>query len=388
MPHARTRHAEELIKKLAKLWPIIGILGLRQVGKTTLLKRLEGLIVELISLDLESYKLDAERSAQAFLGKLSRPTGIDEIQKVPSLFDALKWIVDQKRIPGQFFITGSSAFSSKAGIQESLTGRIGMLQLYPMTLSEIHSQVLAPLPSVSPSPKPPRFNTLDFSITMVRGGMPIPCFLRDEDSRSTYWQGWLETTLYRDLSRVFKGRFDPELAHSILNEMAKAFREGLRPTLKNFSLDSRKLRKYLEAMEQIFLVRRTRCHELGYGTESWMLGDSGLACSLMEAKEGEGATLTLVRHCLLNELGAIHQYRGKLFPFAYYQGTKGTIIDLFIGRVPVKIVTTAKLNEWDERSLAACMKRLKVDQGILCAPVDKPTFSKKGISIVPWTFWS
>jgi len=64
---------------------------------------------------------------------------IDEVQKAPNLFDAIKLRVDKKRIPGSYFLTGSSSFSSKIGIHESLTGRIAISHLHPLSLAELHA---------------------------------------------------------------------------------------------------------------------------------------------------------------------------------------------------------------------------------------------------------
>jgi hypothetical protein len=73
------------------------------------------------SLDDESGLEDALLSGKTFLSKLGTPAVIDEVQKAPRLFDAIKLKVDLNRRPGGYFLTGSSQFSSKIGIRESLT---------------------------------------------------------------------------------------------------------------------------------------------------------------------------------------------------------------------------------------------------------------------------
>lgn len=83
-----------------------------------------------------------------FLAKRSFPVLIDEDQKVLKIFDACKARIDRKRIPGQFFLTGSTQFSERIGIRESLTGRIGMTHFYPLTLSEANEQQFRQLTSL------------------------------------------------------------------------------------------------------------------------------------------------------------------------------------------------------------------------------------------------
>src|SRR3989338_7871688 len=123
MAHQRPRHLTARITKFAKFWPVVGILGLRQSGKSTLLRdQLKA--GQYVTFDEEDIREDAESSVKQFLSKLSRPVIIDEAQKVPKIFDQIKAEVDKKKIPGDFYVTGSSNFTKHEEISESLTGRI------------------------------------------------------------------------------------------------------------------------------------------------------------------------------------------------------------------------------------------------------------------------
>ncbi len=121
----------------------VGVLGLRQCGKSTLLSSLLG-VPNQVTLDDQDAVEDARISAKNFLAKLPTPLAIDEAQKVPALFDAIKLAVDRRRAPGKYFLTGSSQFSARLGIRESLTGRIGLHYLYPLTLAEAHQVDFSP----------------------------------------------------------------------------------------------------------------------------------------------------------------------------------------------------------------------------------------------------
>jgi len=110
---------------------------MRQVGKSTLLRDLLGL-TNLVTLDDEEVRADAESASKLFLSKYPRPFLIDEVQKVPKLFDAIKSEVDRNRIPGLFYLSGSQRFSHGELTQESLTGRIATIRLYPLTLLEAY----------------------------------------------------------------------------------------------------------------------------------------------------------------------------------------------------------------------------------------------------------
>ncbi len=393
MPHERIRHVLPLLKKLGSFSPSVGVLGLRQVGKTTLITQQLG-IKNCYSLDDSEIKNEAQTSAKTFLSRIALPAVLDEVQKAPELFDAIKLRIDRKRIPGQYYLTGSTEFSSKLGIRESLTGRIATLQLYPLTLAEAYGEsfqpkrVLTPIHSLET-----RFTAEQAAESLAKGGLPVPLFMRDASVRSLYFDQWLETAILRDIARVFGRSYDPDIARSILDRIGLLLKEGRVPSLGDFKIESRKLRKYLSAMESIFLLKRLPCHQEGTGLDRWMVGDSGLAASLMRAEHGEGVTLSLARHFVLNEIFANCQYRGQpIHPHYYKSAQSKEAVDLVWDQVPIKIVHAPPSKiplGWFEKPVLGAMKKLGSKFGLIVAPVDRPTFPKTGgIAIVPWTFWS
>jgi predicted AAA+ superfamily ATPase len=393
MPHFRHRFAAKYILKLAKLWPVIGLVGLRQTGKTTLMQNLFN-IDHVVSLDDLAAREEAIKSPKTFLEKLETPVVLDEVQKAPPIFDAIKLNVDRKRIPGSYFLTGSTAFSSKIGIRESLTGRIGLVELFPMSMAELHDKSFRPIKLLSSPAEPPRFHSEALGRAALAGGMPIPAFMRDQAQRHLYWRSWLETTILRDLSRFFKRGFDPDFAFALLDKMAYLLREGELPTLKHFSQPARKVREYLSAMEEIFLLRKINCHPSGIGKEVWLLMDSGLAAYLMGTAIGENVTLSLVRHFIWNELNIQAEYQGKRLARIYYKSAQGNPVDIVIDNIPFRIVSTQasliKRRDWEERPLGGAMKKLGAKFGYLIGPVDKIEMPPKngGIGVLPWTVWS
>ncbi len=397
MPHFRNRFAIPIIDKLAKLWPVIGIIGLRQSGKTTLMKNILG-IEHITTFDDIAVREEAIRSPKTFLEKLNHPVVLDEVQKAPPIFDEIKLRVDQQRVPGSYYITGSTSFSNKIGIGESLTGRIGLIELFPMSLAELNNKEFRKITHLS---EPiiqhqfkPRFESAVLSRAATLGGMPIPAFLRESDQRELYWRSWLDTTIHRDLARFFQRGFDPDFAFSILERIATTLRNAELPTLKHFSGSARKTRNYLNAMEEIFLLRKIKCHPQGLGKEIWLLKDSGLAAYLMGSVLGEENTLSLVRHFIWNEIDIQAEYQGKRLLRQYYKSGQGSPIDLIINDIPFRIVPnvtsiTQRLS-WEERPLIGAMKKLDSKFGYLIAPIDKAELPprKGGIGILPWTTWS
>lgn len=395
MPHLRTRHVAARVKKLASLWPAVGLIGPRQSGKTTLLRELLG-VENVVSFDDIERRTEAARSPKLFLSRLNLPVVIDEAQKAPEVFDALKLRIDAKRVPGQYYLTGSSSFSLKAGVKESLTGRLGLVHLSPMTVAELKGKPFSPVKDLAAPQRThakPRFDMDTVGRAVFSGGMPVPAFFRSEDQRRAYWQSWLETTLYRDLARLIPRQYDPDLALNMLNRMALVMRDGELPTLKHFQQPARKVRAYLFAMEEIFLVRKISCHPSGVGKEVWIFFDSGLPAYLMGTARGEGGSLSLARHFLWNEWLVQAELQGLPFEKLYYKTAHGHPVDGVIGGVPFRVVATtvgiSTQAAWEERPLIGAMRKLGSKFGYLIGPTDHVTLPGKngGVGILPWGIW-
>ncbi len=131
------RKIQPLLKKYLGIFPVIGITGPRQSGKSTMLKHV---LPDYRYVTFDDYQTQTlfREDPVGFMKIYSTKVIFDEVQKAPSIFDAIKLHVDQNRnIYGNFILTGSSQFSMIKGIKESLAGRIGMLRLLPFQRSEI-----------------------------------------------------------------------------------------------------------------------------------------------------------------------------------------------------------------------------------------------------------
>lgn len=117
--------------RLSKTFPVLGVTGPRQSGKTTLVRQLFK-DKPYVSLEDPQERAFAEEDPKGFLKRFEKGAIFDEAQRWPDLFSHLQGIVDQDRVPGRFIVTGSQQFSLLAGITQSLAGRIGMTRLLPL----------------------------------------------------------------------------------------------------------------------------------------------------------------------------------------------------------------------------------------------------------------
>jgi predicted AAA+ superfamily ATPase len=394
MAHSRERFAAKKLGSLGKLWPVVGLIGARQTGKTTLLTHTLK-IKNHVTFDSDDAREEADASISSFLEKRPPPLLIDEVQKVPKCFDAIKLRVDHKRRPGSYYLTGSTEFSQKMGIRESLTGRIGMLKLHPLVLAEAQSANRPEFKKRFHGTTSLRYKSEELIHHAIKGGMPVPMFLRAASEREAYWTQWLETTVFRDLARAYGTAYNPDVTLRILREFGAICREGELPTLNHFSIESRKLRKYLAAMEACFIIQKIPIHPQGIGSDTWTILDSGLCRHLMNTDEGEGPMLSIMRHAIGNELFANEEYLRKPFRPTYYKSAKGTPIDWIDEdeKVAYKIIFHGRGNStqmtYAERSLAGAMKTLHLPRGFLVLPIEKADIpTKSGIGLLPWTYWS
>lgn len=131
------RTAYDAAIRLAGQFPVVAITGPRQSGKTTLAKAVFPQ-KQYISLDDKNLRELAASNPGDFLNAFPNGVIIDEAQKVPELFDAIKLAVDSNKYePGKYILTGSSQFRLKANISDSLAGRIGMIKLLPFSIEEL-----------------------------------------------------------------------------------------------------------------------------------------------------------------------------------------------------------------------------------------------------------
>lgn len=132
------RTIEKTVREYLKLFPVVGLTGPRQSGKSTLLRKLLSARYRYVSFDdlneVDRFHTDPKR----FIEVNSDKVIFDEVQRVPEIFHYIKLIVDNNRNDyGKFIITGSSQFAFMKRVSESLAGRIGLLTLLPFQFSEM-----------------------------------------------------------------------------------------------------------------------------------------------------------------------------------------------------------------------------------------------------------
>lgn len=263
MPHLRERHLSPFLKKSLQFSPIVGVLGHRQVGKTTLCSLLgKGYV----SLDRAEYLDQGLRSPETLLRiHEARPLVLDECQLAPALFPALKEWVRIHPKPGQFLLSGSVRFTSRKAIRESLTGRIINWELLPMDLSEAHSVSLPDtIPKLLKSKRfdcslqaASYFSFRTYELALAHGGLPGIFAIRDPVVRRQRFETQIETLLERDLRLLVQTTLDFRTLRNLLVILAS--NQGLPLDLSSLARASRisvpALRRIINSLEAMFVIR-------------------------------------------------------------------------------------------------------------------------------------
>ncbi|WP_192347532.1 ATP-binding protein [Algoriphagus sp. Y33] len=226
-----------LLQEYLSIFPAVGLLGPRQVGKTTLVKNLN-LGKESIYIDLEKASDRAKLvDAELFLkGHAEKTVILDEIQLMPELFSELRSLIDEQREPGRFILLGSASPDLIRKSADTLACRIGYLELTPFFWEEVAADELEKL--------------------WIRGGFPLSFLARSERESQLWRQNFIKTYLERDLAQIGLST-DPRLVERFWIMLANAqggiwngesFARALgitRPTVN----------RYLEYLEGSFMVR-------------------------------------------------------------------------------------------------------------------------------------
>lgn len=313
--------ATRLIEDLT-FFPVLGIIGPRQVGKTTLVKQLsQQLSKSTLYLDLE-LESDAQKliDAETYLNHYTDTCVIlDEIQRMPRLFPLLRALIDQQREPARFILLGSASPDLLRDSSESLAGRISYVELMPFSWPEVMS-----------------VDTM--AMHWLKGGFP-EAFLAPRLPLAFRWlANFVQTYIERDIRAL-----GYELSGPVLNKLLSMIAH-LNGSILNVSDLSRSLgvsqptiNRYLDLLEGSFVTYRLLPYFANVSkrlvkSPKLYIRDSGLLHQLAQTISYEG----LLGHPVVGsswEGYVIEQTRrvvGNDWSFYYYRTAAGAEIDLLL----------------------------------------------------------
>jgi predicted AAA+ superfamily ATPase len=207
------RAAAAALERAARVSPVVVLVGARQTGKTTLVRSLPVFSGRpYLTLDDFDLRAQAETDPETFVARAPALV-LDEVQRAKDLLIAVKRAVDDdpSRTPGRFVLTGSANLLMMERIGETLAGRAIYVTLWPLTRRELlgvgragaWSELLeAPFDAwrtVLDEQAGPRE---DWRTAVRRGGLPVPARELDDEARTLWFSGYVQTYLERDLQAL------------------------------------------------------------------------------------------------------------------------------------------------------------------------------------------
>lgn len=329
-----TRRINSEIKDSLSFFPVVSIIGPRQVGKTTLAKQIMDESAKptlYLDLELQSdlFKLN---DAELFLSQHSEKLIVlDEVQNKKELYPLLRALVDRTREPGQFLLLGSASPELIRHSSESLAGRIAYHQLHPFDLTEIPNTVLQ--------------NDL-----WVKGGFPNVLFAKNDELARRWMENFISTYLNRDLLQLGLNA-SPKIIRSLWTMMAHLNGQLFNATTLGNSLgiSTPTVKRYVDFLEDAFLLKSL--HPFSWNmpkrlvkTPKVYLTDTGILHHLSGVTDfnnlsGNPLIGSSWESFVVNQLLALKKNQIDLY---FYRTHQGTEVDLVFTK-GLTVVATAEI---------------------------------------------
>ena len=292
-PGLYPRYAEGPLAEALADSPAVLIHGPRQCGKSTLARVVgDPRGYGYISFDDNVARAAAESDPSGFVAGLGDRTVLDEVQRVPSIFTALKQAIDAKRTPGRFLLTGSSQVLLVPALSDSLAGRMEILRLHPLSQGEVYGGI----PNFLDDLFRGGFQTAnavrmgdDLAERIAGGGYPAALARSTTRRRANWYRNFIETQLQRDvtdMARISALDALPRLLTGAASQTARLY--NLSNMASPFQLSRPTIDDYVALLERLFLIERlppwhTNRLSRVVKTPKLHVGDTGVGCALLGA---------------------------------------------------------------------------------------------------------
>ena len=358
--------------------PVVLLHGPRQCGKTTLARWVcEPAGFGYLSFDDDTLRAAALADPAGFVADLPPRMVLDEVQRVPQIFTALKATVDRDRTPGRFLLTGSANVLLLPRLADSLAGRMEARRLHPLAQCELagrDSAFLATLFGASFAFRAQARLGSELAERIVAGGYPA-ALARQGARRRDWYRAYLETLVQRDvrdMARIGALAALPRLLEGAAGQTARLV--NISRMAGPFQLSRPTIRDYVTLLERVFLIEQlppwhnNRLKRL-VKTPKLHLCDTGLAAALLRVDAAalwrDRALLgQLLETFVLQELRRMASWHGEPVTFHHFRDKDGVEVDLVLERgafelAGLEVKAAASVDEADFRGL----RKLKAAAG-------------------------
>lgn len=339
------RFAEPCLTEALADTPVVLIHGPRQCGKTTLARRVgEAKGYSYFSFDDAVTLAAAQADPAGFVDDLPARAILDEIQRAPQLFAAIKAAVDRRRTPGRFILTGSANVLLLPKLADSLAGRMEIVRLHPLAQCELAGRPGRFLDRIfAGSFQAGTADRLGAGLVqrVVAGGYPAALARATARRRTAWYRDYVESIVQRDVRDLARiGSLDvlPRLLALAASQTARLL--NVSDLASPFQISRPTIRDYVTLLERVFLLEslppwhRNRLSRL-IKTPKLHLGDTGVACALLgldaEALARDRATFGhLLETFAYQELRRQASWHGASIMLYHFRDKDGAEVDLVL----------------------------------------------------------
>ena len=357
--------------------PVVLVNGARQTGKSTLVQTLLQDTHTYYTLDDTSVLNAVCQDPTTFLSIQGKSVVLDEVQRAPELFIPLKHIVDQRRKPGHFVLTGSANVLNLPRLSESLAGRMEIHTLWPLAQAELHHAKRSFIDHVFAGTLPRQlvaFSHDELVKDVLAGGYPDVLRRVTESKRDSWCAAYLQTLLQRDVRDLMHiERLDgiPKLLRLLATRVANVMNTS--ELSRSSGLPNTTLKRYLTLLETLYLYvavpswsgslskRLTKAPKV-------YLNDTRLLCHLLGVNQAHLLSKRPVfGHILENfvvmELKKQQTWADVRTHMFYYRTHSGEEIDIVLEalggkKVAIEVKATQVVSDRDFKHIRAFQKAL------------------------------
>lgn len=364
------RAQEELVLKYSESFKVVAVTGPRQVGKTTMLRRLadEGESRRYVSLDNTAQRSLAKSDPELFLQRFRPPVLIDEIQYAPELLPFIKLMVDASDKTGQFWITGSQPFHLMRAMSESLAGRVGIIEMLGLSNSEWANVESTPfVPGADYFERRinqmPRLDSAQVFQRIAKGSFPGIALMPGE-TRPAAYDALVDTYLMRDIRDLTQVADELKFRRFLTTVAALTARPVVYAELARLAdVDQKTAKAWLSLLVSSYLVKivapysnnllkrlvkQPVMHFIDTGLAAHLAGWSSARALELGAAGGH-----FFKSYVFGEIYKSHANAGARPPISFFRNNDRKEIDLLLERdnilYPVEIKQSANPTDGDTR---------------------------------------
>ncbi len=330
-----SRNLEKVVSQLTKEYPVVLVTGPRQVGKTTMLKKLmENTNRGYVSLDDLGARNLAKSDPELFLQLHKPPVLIDEVQYAPELFTYIKIHVDENHNPGDFWLTGSQIFKLMRGVQESLAGRVAVLSMTTLSQAEMSNRDMTPfVVDLQELSKRERItaDTQGMFARIFKGSMPAIVSGANTNSQ-IFYSSYLSTYIERDVKELAEGIDSLKFLRFITAVAARCGQMlNVAEVARDADINQQQAKSWLNVLETLGIIFYLRPYSNNLlkrlvKTPKLYFYDTGLVCYLTkwssaETLESGAMNGAILENYVVSEIAKTYLNCGQE-PFMYYYRDK------------------------------------------------------------------